>query len=253
MISLLAATVLIQTVRPIELNVDGVDRRGIFVLPSKETTGAVPLVFGFHGHGGGARQAQRSFGIEKAWPEAAVVYLQGLPTVGLKTDPEGKKNGWNSDPSAKENRDLKFFDEAMKWAKTQVNVDEKRIYTMGHSNGGGFSYCLWASRPGLFAAIGVSAGGFKTAEGAQPTPIIHIGGRADPLVNYRGQEFNVGRVRVANKCESEGKSWGDFKGAVEWKAPGGNSVVFITHPGQHEYTKFSTAAIVKFFQEHAKK
>jgi len=253
MLNLFAALILTQTVQPIQLKVEGVDRTGILVMPSKTTDGAAPLVFGFHGHGGNARQAQRSFGIEKAWPEAVVIYLQGLPTVGQKTDPEGKKNGWQSTKGMNGDRDLKFVDEALKWVKTQTKIDEKRIYTMGHSNGGGFSYLLWSSRPDLFAAIGVSAGGFRGAEGAKPTPVIHIAGEADPLVTYRGQEFNVGRVRQLNECVTDGVPWGGVEGALEWKSPGGNSVVLISHPGKHEYAKFSTAAFVKFFQEHSKK
>src|SRR6478672_3764464 len=51
----------------------------------------VPLVFDFHGHGGKDRHAARSHRLHEAWPEAVVVYMQGLNTPGKLTDPEGKK------------------------------------------------------------------------------------------------------------------------------------------------------------------
>jgi polyhydroxybutyrate depolymerase len=252
MISFLAFILMTPVEKPISLKIDGVERTGVLVMPSGSAQGKVPVVFGFHGHGGGAKQAQRSFKIEKEWPEAAVVYLQGLPTPGQLTDPEGKKNGWQGNQGDQGDRDLKFFDETLKWVKTQLKVDDKRIYTMGHSNGGGYSYLLWSTHPGLFAAVGVSAGGFRSANGAQPAPIMHIAGETDPLVKFRGQEFNIGRVRRINGCESESKPWGGVDGAAEWKAPGGNSVVMITHPGGHTYIDSATSSFVKFFKEHTR-
>ena len=43
--------------------------------------------------------------------------------------------------------------------KTDYKVDDKRIYSTGHSNGGGFTYLLWAARGDVFAAFAPSAGG----------------------------------------------------------------------------------------------
>ena len=78
--------------------------------PSKKTDGKVPLVFDFHGHGGTAKHAARTHHFHEAWPEAVVVYMQGLNTPGKLTDPEGKKSGWQSGPGDQKDRDLKFFD-----------------------------------------------------------------------------------------------------------------------------------------------
>jgi hypothetical protein len=72
-----------------------------------------PVVFVFHGHGGTAFQAGRSFAMHKHWPEAISVYLQGLNTPGKLTDPEGKKPGWQHGAGAEGDRDLKLFDAVM--------------------------------------------------------------------------------------------------------------------------------------------
>lgn len=246
-LSLLLVTQVTQSVRSIELTVDGVPRTGFMVVPAEIPETGVPLVFAWHGHGGGSRQAQRSFGMEKAWPEAAVVHMQGLNTPGRLTDPEGKKPGWQQNQGEVGDRDLKMFDAALAWAKKEVKV--RSVFTMGHSNGGAFSYLLWMARPSTFAAIGVSAGGFRTVEGIKPCPVIHIGGTSDPVVRYVGQTRAVGRVRDVNQCEAEAKPWGDIEGAERWGSKVGAPVVFVTHGGGHEYWNRSSELIVKFFRE----
>src|SRR4051812_1317347 len=78
-----------------EWTVDGVKREALVYLPS-DTSKPAPLVFVFHGHGGSSNQAARSFRIHELWPEAIVVYPQGLHTPGRLTDPNGEKNGWQA-------------------------------------------------------------------------------------------------------------------------------------------------------------
>src|SRR5947209_2089201 len=92
-----------------EWTVGGVAREGLVAAPLKRTDSAPPLVFAFHGHGGSMATAARSFRLHEEWPEAVVVYLQGLPSPG-KNDPEGKKAGWQKAAGELEDRDLKFFD-----------------------------------------------------------------------------------------------------------------------------------------------
>src|SRR5262245_1179240 len=77
-----------------EWKVDGVTREALIYIPASAKTNATPIVFGFHGHGGTMQRAANMFGFEKIWPEAIVVYMQGLNTPGRLTDPEGKKPGW---------------------------------------------------------------------------------------------------------------------------------------------------------------
>jgi polyhydroxybutyrate depolymerase len=252
MIGFLVTIALAQTpeVVPIKLDVAGLERTGILVKPVSGDQ-AAPLVFCFHGHGGGAAQARRGFGIESHWPEAAYVYLQGVPTPGQLTDPEGKKTGWQGRPGLYEDRDFQFFSAALDWVKSEVKVDEKRIYTMGHSNGAGFSYLLAGKFPGLFAAIGISAGGFGR-EVPAPTPVIHIAGTEDPLVKYRNQQLAIERLKRANGCSGEAQPWGDLRGAERWESEKGAPIVFVTHSGNHSFEKWFSEAMIRFFKEHSK-
>lgn len=50
---------------------------------------------------------------QERWPEATVVYEQGLPTA-TPNDPQGKLNGWNTFDSNSSNRDLLYFDTLLK-------------------------------------------------------------------------------------------------------------------------------------------
>ena len=67
--------------------IDGVARTALVYAPSAPSSNGAPLVLVFHGHGGTAGHAAWSFGLQKLWPEALVVYPQGLLTPGQITDP----------------------------------------------------------------------------------------------------------------------------------------------------------------------
>src|SRR4051794_10932561 len=77
-----------------EWKVDGVAREALVFAPPDAKTKEAPLLFVFHGHGGTMRNAARGFNYQSFWPEAIVIYPQGLATAGRLTDPEGKKAGW---------------------------------------------------------------------------------------------------------------------------------------------------------------
>ena len=65
----------------IHLDVDGVDREAIVFAPSRRTSSKPPVLFAFHGHGGSPERMNDRAHFETLWPEAVVVYPQGLPTV----------------------------------------------------------------------------------------------------------------------------------------------------------------------------
>lgn len=241
--------------------VAGEEREAIVYAPAaKERRETVPpaLVFAFHGHGGTMRHAARSFHLQTEWPEAVVVYMQGLPTPGIITDFEGKRTGWQHSPGAKDDRDLKFFDAVLATMKKDYQVDERRIYSTGHSNGGAFTYLLWSERPDTFAAVAPSA-----AAGAQrfrrkmtPCPCLHFGGRDDPLVKFAWQEASMSAVRQINGCSDKPEPWGKpTPGSDDCLVyPSTKNAPFVSclYDGGHEYHAEAPALIVRFFKEHAR-
>ena len=84
--------------------IDFDSREALISVPEKAKTEPTPVVFGFHGHGGSMKNAARSFRYQELWPEAIVVYMQGLKTPGQLTDPEGLRAGRQSHAVSIENR-----------------------------------------------------------------------------------------------------------------------------------------------------
>lgn len=244
----LTSTVNAQGLQRFEFQVDGVTREAIIYVPTTAKTSPVPVVFIFHGHGGNMRQAARSFGIEQHWPEAICVYMQGLPTPGAITDPKGEKNGWQARAGGQGDRDLKFFDAVLARLKQDYKVEEKRIYSTGHSNGGAFTYLLWAERGDVFAAVAPSAAAFPNVRKLKPKPAMHVAGEKDPLVKYAWQKAMMEAVRKLNGCEAEGKTWAAH--CMLYESKGGTPVVTFIHSGGHEFHRDAPALIVKFFKEH---
>jgi len=242
-----------ETVRR-EWQVDGVTRNGLVFIPPEARKTPTPVVFVFHGHGGSSRNAMTSFGMDKAWPQAISVHLQGLNTPGRLTDPEGKKTGWQSGSGDQKDRDLRFFDVVLESLKRDFKVDAKRVYATGHSNGGGFTYLLWAERGEVLAAVGPSAAiGARQGKALQPKPLFHLLGDNDPLVKPAWQEAMIVQARKLNGA-GDGKPWGKEAKATLYPAPDGNDLVVWRHQGGHKFPgREAVAAMVKFFQEHPAK
>lgn len=233
-------------------DVAGVAREAVIREPARRTEGAMPVVFDFHGHGGTARHSDRAHRLQEAWPEALVVSMQGLPSPGHLTDPEGKRAGWQRRPGDQGDRDLKFFDAALASLKQDYPIDARRVFVTGHSNGGAFVYLLWATRGDAIAACApvATAGGPYLAK-AGPKPLFHAVGRGDPLVKFAMQGRTLDLAKRLNGCDGPGEGWAE--GCQRFPSQKGAPVVVYTHDGGHEYPAAAPDLIAKFFKEQAPK
>jgi polyhydroxybutyrate depolymerase len=227
--------------------VGGVDREALVYTGS--LTKNAPLVFGFHGHGGGMRQAAKSFNLHNEWPEATVVYMQGLPTKG-RTDPKGEKNGWEMrGKNADGGRDVPFFDTLYHYFGKSNKIDLKRVYAMGHSNGGGFTYVLWAVRGDRFAAVAPSAaGGSRVLGVSEPLPAFIIGGRNDTIVSFATIEDSFKRTLELNDAKLK-RSMGPM---TFYAGKNGKDVVSYFTNGGHNFVKEAVPHMVEFFKSHTR-
>jgi polyhydroxybutyrate depolymerase len=240
------------------LKVDDLERTALVFAPTGSTgtsagggSQSSPLVFVFHGHGGNSQQAAYSFNLHNLWPEAIVVYPQGVPTPGRLTDPEGKRNGWQHSLGDQQDRDLKFFDALLTKLKAEYRVDNARIYSTGHSNGGAFTFLLWVNRGDVFAAIAPSAAAMSPKMvRPKPLPVMELAGETDRLVKYEWQQMTMDYVKKINGCEAKGKPSGEF--CTEYPSPTGTPFVSYIHPGGHQFPKAAAQRFVEFFQAHSK-
>lgn len=233
-------------------DIDGVQRTAlVFDSSAPVPKSGAPLVFVFHGHGGNSQFSARKFRIQTAWPEAVVIYPQGLPAPG-KNDPEGQKNGWQKKVGELGDRDLKLFDAMFAWAKKQYKIDDTRVYVAGHSNGGAMTYVLWSARSSLIAAFAPCAAVFgRDILSAKPKPAILLAGEQDQIVPFAYQKRNVEFVLRLNQCEANGSERG--KEVTFYKSKVGADVAAYIYPGSHALPDNSGETIVKFFKEYSLK
>ena len=250
-IVLMVGTTRADTLSSRQWTVDGVVREALVYAPPQAKANPAPVVFAFHGHGGSMNNAARMFGFHARWPEAIVVYPQGLNTPGRLTDPEGKKPGWQHAAGDQGDRDLKFFDAMLASLQQEYKVDARRIYSTGHSNGGGFTYLLWAERGERFAAFAPSAAAApRLLDRLKPKPAFHAAGETDPLVKFEWQQQTMDALRKMNQC-GEGQPWENEKGCTLYPSKLGTPVVTFIHPGGHQYLANTPGLIVKFFKQHS--
>lgn len=244
MLATALALTLFTAPRPevMSINVQGVDRQAFVAYGTAQKD--APLVFAFHGHGGNMRYAARKYRIHELWPEATVVYMQGLPTAG-RTDPEGKKNGWD----LRGDRDLLFFDTVYKKLTEQGGYDKNQVYSMGHSNGGGMTYILWGKRADKFAAVApFSAAGARMGGVSSPVAAFIVGGKSDPLVTFREQKASMDIALKVNgaKLVSEKGFLASYEGT------NGADVQTYLFDGGHEFAEAAVPLMVDFFRAHRK-
>ena len=220
--------------------VDGVTRQAIVYASASSAGARRPLVLAFHGRGDDAQNYQFTL-IHRAWPEAVVVYFQGLDDRGL--------TGWQTERGQNGNRDLRMVDVALAALRSKYNVDDDRIYATGFSNGAGFTYLLWAERPDVFAAYAPVAGRLRpSVQPRQPRPVFHVAGTADPQVTFTDQKAAIVTAVQVNGVRERTEKCGD--GCTLYGPDTPAPVMTWIHPGGHVYPRDTSERIVAFFRKH---
>ncbi len=241
---LLAAGVL-STFEPTELSLEIEDtKRTAIVYEATLRNKSGPVIFVFHGFTGSAKQAAFSYKMHEEWPEATVVYPQGLNVELLGR----KAPGWQIAEGMYENRDLKFFDSLLKKLSSDFKVDKSNVFTCGMSNGAIFSYLLISER-GKQLKGAAPVGGFAplSFKGAPAVPILIIHGKTDPLIGINLAENSRDRAIENNKTSKQTSEWqpGYLKYEIQ---KNGKDVIWYAHEGGHVWPQGATKSIVKFFK-----
>jgi polyhydroxybutyrate depolymerase len=220
-------------------------RQAIVYAPTAASpSGKAPLVFSFHGRGDDMENFQY-VGLQRAWPEAIVVYFEGLPSrEGLR--------GWQVEKGQDGDRDLKLVDTALASLRARFKVDDARVYASGFSNGAGFTYLLWAERPNVFAAYAPVAGRIRpSVQFTTPKPLFHVAGVRDPQIVVADQRHAFQTAIRVNGVEgSKGECGSD---CTIYGANGAAPVMTWIHPGGHTYPNTTSERIAAFFRDHPRK
>lgn len=118
--------------------------------------------------------------------------------------PTGYNNAWNGagccgNPTLD---DTALFRAILADVSTHLNVDARRVFATGLSNGGYMSYRLACEAADIFTAVAPGAGGLRGIDcnPARPISILDIHGTSDSLVPYSLQATSMSAVATANGC-----------------------------------------------------
>ncbi len=239
---LLIAGVADAAAQTMRWQVDGVTREAIVHAPASPAAEGAPLVLSFHGFGDHMHNFQHT-NVHVAWPDAIVVYFQGLERRrGLL--------GWQVEPGANGDRDLKLVDAALRSLRERYSIDDDRIYATGYSNGGMFTYLLWAERPGVFAAYAPVAARLRpSVRPTQAAPVFHVAGQRDRVVRFEDQEA---AIAVAVEVNGVDATTTCGTGCTVYGAGTAAPVMTWIHAGAHIYPRETTRRIVSFFHEQSR-
>lgn len=250
-------TAYVSVLKKMFWTIGGVSREALVHLPQGSTSPS--LIFAFHGHGGTDLSfASKAF--EVLWPEALVVYPQGLPTKS-NNDPYAKESGWQTSvgeintKTGIKDQDLKLFDAMLITFENNYNANPKQVFTHGWSNGGQFVYnVLWTARGSKFAALCSAASLLSSTSGKNTIPVMHVGGTADPLVAFTYQQETGQKVRTLDLCSNTGTTWAtgaDGLLGTHYPSSISDPLIFLKYNGGHDYPSTVPALIVKFFKQVA--
>jgi len=170
----------------------GINREYIIYVPkSYDRTSSIPLVLNFHGFGGSASEFM-NYADMRSLAESEIfilAYPQGSYLNGA--------SHWNACPTGNGNKstadDFGFIESMINEISSSYNLDMKRLYAAGYSNGGMMAYGLAHYKSDLIAAVASVSGAMLDCLGptSHPIPIIHFHGTSDGIIPYNGNlEWN---------------------------------------------------------------
>lgn len=175
-----------------------------------------------------------------------MVYPQGMWCEGGYRD----GFGWVISDTEDEGRDIRFFDVLLDYVEKNYNVDSRNVFATGHSNGGGFTYALWALRGDKFKGFAPSASSTRrlgeNADKRKPKPVFIMGGELDEIVNIERVRRDVKVAKQINGCSGSSQKF--TKSTTIYYGNNGAHVVDATHPYGHDIQRTMLPEIVEFFK-----
>lgn len=188
------------------------------------------LHLGLHGYGGNlAENGRDNFGLWSLSKDTTIFVT--LAAVGGSWDFTG---------------DLAYVDEVVKQIEGEFCIDTSRVMLEGFSMGGGMSWVLTCSRPGVYrAVVGHSAGAPNFTPPSNCSTVAYLGSLGLTDIEGNSQATQTDRFAKANGCTMEtlptapkgGHICTPYKGC-----PAAFPVVWCSYDGGHGFTPTDSGA-----------
>ena len=178
----------------------GGDRPVTVHLPGKLTKPA-PLLLLMHSASSSGERQEKNTKLAAAAKKAGMIFLAPDGTIGL----DGRRV-WNAakaccQKAGIEVDDITYLNALIDEIALLVPVDQKRIYMVGHSNGG-FMSLAFACSTGRIAGVVSLAGALDAdaqCKSPKPFSFLHIHGTEDATIKFGGGVLNFHRYTSAEE------------------------------------------------------
>lgn len=227
------------------IDVDGTARSYILDVPtSYDPNRAYKLVLAWHWRDGEAKDVANG-----AWASAGPYY--GLKALAdgstIFVAPEGINKGWYNTNGM----DYAFARALVQRFKGQFCIDDQRIFSVGFSFGGMFSFALGCEMPEIFRAIapmsGALFGGCNSA--AKPVAMWGAHGTGDSVVDISSGRSARDAYLARNGCSTTTSPTSPSPCVSYDGCSSGHPVVWCEWNGGHVPPSFSPSGIWNFFSQ----
>jgi len=186
----------------------------VHVPSSYDSEVPAPLVFLLHGHSGTGAATESYFQLLPQSEEYGFLYLYPDGTVN-----QIGNRFWNATDACcnffgSEVDDVGYLMALVDEIRAQLNVDSRRIFFFGYSNGGFMSHRMACEHPETIAAI-ASLGGVtyldpSDCSPASPVHVLQIHGTADAVILFNGSSLVIPYPGAVETVEQ----WAGFNGCA---------------------------------------
>lgn len=239
------------------IDVAGTMREYILALPDDyDQAHPYRLFFGWHPWGGSAQQvAQGGYYGLQSQAKGSAIFVAG---EGLDFGDNGK--GWGN----QNGQDIALLNALLDSLRSQLCIDENRIFSTGFSFGGMFSFAAGCSDTSMMRAIAPMAGNTSVAgcgSGARPVAVMGFHGTEDQVVaidgGRKGRDVFVERNGCTSQTTPAQTTWCDVAGqtyqpcsCVSYEGcKDGYPVTWCEYNGQHMPAPSSGATLWSFFSQ----
>lgn len=185
----------------------------VFVPSGYDAASAAPLVILLHGYGASGAIQELYFKLQPQAEARGFLYVHPDGTLNRLTS-----SSWSATDACCSDSgvdDSAYITSIIDQVSAEYNVDQARIYLVGHSNGGFMSYRMACDHADRVAAI-VSLAGATFLDAAQcapsePVSILQIHGTDDGTIQYEGGSTPLGTYPSA---ETTVATWSTYNGCT---------------------------------------